>query len=590
MLIFGLQMSGWASPTRLVLAVDGVAYRDLAALQAGVIHTNFLGRKTLRRAFTSEEGYYPVSRMVSTFPSTSDVAWTDIFGDRPLPGYQRTYYSEAANEEVSINGVTTTMEHERQMDYQLQNGIFRALGYLHPVDTCRLEMFNAVRAFRRTRSDRRDFFVYLRGTDDAQHLDRDIMKLLCDLDRKLQRLRAAYRAENGRDLEIVLLSDHGHNHAGRGKRVEIEAFLKNHDYHVCKAIHGPEDVVLPTVGVESWVEIHNDPAVTEKLTQQLCRLEGVDIITACLPGQTNHFLVMNAKCERAVVEYRPQDNSFRYVAEQGDPLTYLPVIASLQHEHQLDADGFAPGEVWMKATLQHHYPLAMERIASGFSQNTLNPATILISLDNHYVHDSWLIDMGSRLVTCGSTHGGLDDLCSDGIVLSNFRPTYDTSSARVAAQFNYFDDVKDFRALESGAEWFTKREQARVRIKRRPLDLDLSRLPDRGVFLGAWSPSFLKMHGDIPLHAVIEKAQSAGPVHVGRGQVVPEPKKIQREFPGLGSTMSGPSQERVYRLPNDLVLEPREEYKLSGWLDDKLQTPLFTLYFATDSAGRPLVY
>ena len=118
--------------------------------------------------------------MVSTFPSTSDVAWTDIFGDQPLPGYQRTYYSEAANKEVSINGVTTTMEHERQMDYQLQNGIFRALGYLHPVDTCRLEMFNAVRAFRRTRSDRRDFFVYLRGTDDAQHLDRDIMKLLCD--------------------------------------------------------------------------------------------------------------------------------------------------------------------------------------------------------------------------------------------------------------------------------------------------------------------------------------------------------------------------------------------------------------------------
>jgi hypothetical protein len=590
MLVACLQLSGGASPTRLVLAVDGVAYRDLAALQAGVIHTNFLGWKTLRRAFTAEEGYYPVSRMISTFPSTSDVAWTDIFGDRPLPGYQRTYYSEAANEEVSINGVTTTMEHERQMDYQLQNGIFRALGYLHPVDTYRLEMFNALRAFRRTRSERSDFYVYLRSTDDAQHLDRDIMKLLCDLDQKLQRLRAAYRAENGRDLEIVLLSDHGHNHAGRGKRVEIEPFLKNLGYHVSKSIHGAEDVVLPTVGVESWVEIHNDQAVTEKLAQQLCHLEGVDIITACLPGQRNHFLVMNSRGERAIIEWRPQANSFRYVAGQGDPLAYLPVMASLQQSHQLDADGFATGDVWMKATLQHHYPLAMERIASGFLRNTLNPATILISLDHRYVHDSWLIDMGSRLVTCGSTHGGLDDLCSDGIVLSNFRPTDDTSSARVAAQFNDFVGVKDFRAGESGAEWITKREQARVRIQRRPLDRDLSRLPDRGIFLCAWSPSFLKMDGNISLHGVIEKAEPARPAHVGRGQVAPAPKKIQLEFSGPQLTMSGPSQERVYHWPNDLVLVPRVEYKLAGWLDGQSQAPLFTLYFATDSTGQPLVY
>ena len=131
--------TGLALPSRLVLALDGVAYRDLKALQAGVTCTNFWGKQFQRRAFTAEEGYFPVSRMISTFPSASDVAWTDIFGDRPLPGYQRTYFSAAANAEISINGVTTSMEHERQMDWQVGNGFQRAMGYLFPLQTYKYE-------------------------------------------------------------------------------------------------------------------------------------------------------------------------------------------------------------------------------------------------------------------------------------------------------------------------------------------------------------------------------------------------------------------------------------------------------------------
>ena len=84
-----------ALPKRLVICLDGISYRDMKALQAGVTYKDAHGFQFHRQAF--HQGYFPVSRMISTFPSTSDVAWTDIFGDRPLPGYQRTYYSEAAN-------------------------------------------------------------------------------------------------------------------------------------------------------------------------------------------------------------------------------------------------------------------------------------------------------------------------------------------------------------------------------------------------------------------------------------------------------------------------------------------------------------
>ena len=63
-----------------------------------------------------------------------------------------------------------------------------------------------------------NYYAYMRSTDDAQHMSGDIFAMLCMLDEKLKGLRARYKAREGRDLEILILSDHGHNHAGPGKR------------------------------------------------------------------------------------------------------------------------------------------------------------------------------------------------------------------------------------------------------------------------------------------------------------------------------------------------------------------------------------
>ncbi len=584
--------AGLALPARLVLALDGVSYRDLKALQAGITGTNFWGKPCHRQAFTAEEGYFPVSRMVSTFPSASDVAWTDIFGDRPLPGYQRTYFSAAANSEISINGVTTTMEHERQMDWQVQNGFLRAMGYLFPRHTYEYELRGMAENFWRTKSQLANYYVYIRASDDAQHLDRNIFDMLCRLDKTLQAMRVRYRARAGRDLQIVILSDHGHNHAGRGQRVQVRAFLEQAGYRVAKSIESPKDVVLPTVGIESWVEIHNSPAATEKLAQLLCHLKGVDVLTASIPDQTNRFLVMNSKSERAVIDWNPANNSFRYAAEIGDPIHYRPVVEALARNHQLDANGFATADDWMAATMTNHYPLALERMVRGLTRSTLNPATILISLDNHYVNDGWLVQQGSRLVTCGSTHGGLDDINSDGILLSNFARTQDTSSDRVAGQFENFPDVIDFRAEENGAELVTKKEQALTRIARTPFDRDYKMLPDDDLFLRMWSPQFTNFDRTIPVGVAVEKAGCYSGVPDRRGGH--KPAGVFKQHLKLGPPIAfagNRNDERVYALPPDLMLEPQTEYKISGWIRaQKKIIRLFGFNFHTGSDGRPVAY
>lgn len=581
-----------ALPTRLVLAVDGIAYRDLAALQSGIIRTNFWGNKISRRAFTADEGYFPVSRMISTFPSASDVAWTDIFGDRPLPGYQRTYFCTAANTEISINGVTTTMEHERQMQWQEQNGVRRALGYLFPLRTYENELHAMVEHFWNDTTSATNFYVYVRASDDAQHLDRDVFAMLCQLDRQLQVLRARYQAQTGRDLQIVILSDHGHNHAGRGKRVAVRAVLEQAGYRVTTAIVTPKDVVLPTVGIESWIEVHNAPVETEALVQKLCHLDGVDILTAPVTGQTNQFLVMNSHSERAIIDWNPKQNSFRYSPERGDPLTYRPVIQALAQNHQLDADGFATADVWMDATMTHRYPLALERIVRGHQHNTLNPASILVSLDNRFVHDSWWVQTGSRLVTCRSTHGGLDDLCSNGILLSNFVRTRDTSTVRVAGQFDDFSGLKNFRAVENDAEWITKPEQAQTRIAHVPFDRDFSLLPDDGIYLRIWSPQFTQFNNAAPVAVVIEKAHVYGGVPDRRGNHPPAASSQRHlTFDQPISFHEIAANERIYALPADLILEPLTEYKISGEIQEPNKSiELFAFNFRTGADGKPLAF
>ena len=135
------------------------------------------------------------------------------------------------------------------------------------------------------------------------------------LDEQLQEMRARYRAQEGRDLQILILSDHGHNHAGSFKRVEVRALLEKAGYRITESIQQPKDVVLPTTGIEDWVEIHNAPGATKTLMPLLTRLEGADLVTGQDPDQSNRFLVMNSRGERAGIDWNPTNNTYRYSTE-----------------------------------------------------------------------------------------------------------------------------------------------------------------------------------------------------------------------------------------------------------------------------------
>lgn len=577
-------------PKRLVLLVDGVSYRDMKALQEGITYKDIKGRQFHRQGF--HQGYFPVSRMVSTFPSASDVAWTEIFGNRPLPGYQRTYFSQAANTEILRNGITTSMEYEKQMNWQVESGFRRAMAYVHPLPAFKYEVRELVKNFLNASSEDDNYYALIRSTDDAQHMGRDIFAMLCLLDEKLRELRVRYKAREGRDLEILILSDHGDNHAGAGRRVEIRPFLKKAGYRITNSIQNPKDIVLPTVGIESWVELHNSPAETERLVQLLSHLKGVDVLTAQVPGRSNRFIVVSSKGERAIIEWNSAKNSFRYSTETGDPINYQPVVEALSKKNQLDSDGFATADAWMAETLTHRYPVALERIVRGHTRVALNPASILISLSNNYVHAGWLVKNASGLVPSGGTHGALDDLNSNGILLSSFAPTKDTSTSRVAALFDGFEGLRDYRAQENDAEWISKKSQGLTTIAREPLDRCCNLLPNDEVCLRIWTPSFTHLDLETPVEVTVEKVRRFLPAQIRHGD--PKPIDAFERHLTFNLPLSFPDRcayERVYALAPDLILEPQKMYWISGQIRDaKKIIRIFKFAFHTDSRGLPAAY
>ena len=106
-----------------------------------------------------------------------------------------------------------------------------------------------------------------------------------------------------------------------------------------------------------------------------------------------------------------------------------------------------------------HYPLALERIVQGHTRITLDPATILISLGPMIMstpagsHRA----KASGLMVSGGTHGGLDnDVNSEGIVMSNFKPTTDTSSEPGGrASLTASRACGIIAPKKTGAEWVT---------------------------------------------------------------------------------------------------------------------------------------
>lgn len=438
------QPGGPAVAHRLVLALDGIDYRDIL--------------KARERGFFAE--FRPPSRLVSTFPSISDVAWHDIFGILPPRGYQRIYYSASHN---AMRGTTLDairpIEFEDRMDMAFGTKFHHLSAYLASNQVARNEVSTAVRDFFRI-TGRPTVYVYNVGPDALQHTRGDLMEYLAHLDERLRWLQRAYREQTGESLEIVLLSDHGHNHVANARFIPVAQKLKARGFNAALRLESATDVAFSVDGVTTGFGVFASTDSVPVVAAVIAAVDGIELVTS-QRSPTSFDVQGGSSTARVESRFGEGLSLYRYLPLTGDPLRYALIVDRMARDGVLDADGFADASTWLRYTADARYPAAPERIVRGHTAVTLNPAPILVSVSSGGQVGLGLVSVMNKLRPLGGTHGGLDADNSLGVVMSNFVETHDDVTGRVREQFGGFADLGMAQSRNPGARLTTVAEWSR---------------------------------------------------------------------------------------------------------------------------------
>lgn len=430
---------------RLVLALDGIDYRDIVAARE-------------RGLFA---GFREPSRLISTFPSISDIAWHEIFGVQAPRGYQRIYYSAAHNEVIGVAlDAIRPIEFEDRMDMAFGAKFHHLGAYLISNTIAKHEIDVVVGDFFKF-ADRNTIYVYNVGPDALQHTRGDLAKYLDHLDQKLEELQAKYLQRTARALEIVVVSDHGHNRAVDAKFLPVVKALQSHGFRIADELRSATDVAFSVDGVTTGFGVFALPESIAPVAELLASMEGVDVVSVRVSD--DRFSV-KANGHHAEIERKrsARGDLFRYVATEGDPLQYVPIIERMRREKVLDAEGFADSPTWIRYSSSSRYPVALERIVRGHTVVTLNPAPILVSLTDEYRVGLGMVSVANRMRPLGGTHGALSSSNALGVLMTNFRDTHDDITVSASRQLDGFADLGAVRYKSSGARltnsWLLSRD------------------------------------------------------------------------------------------------------------------------------------
>ncbi len=372
-------MSNQSRPRRLLLCLDGVPHA-------------LIEQARNRGLFDS---FGPPARLLSPFPTMTNVALSAMLGASPPAGYESLYFDRTARE---LRGGIRKYIGRRtpdkipssymdDLDYQ-EPLPFEFLIYVAPEKVWRADMQRFRERFKAA-PQTRDYFAFLKATDGLLHAqgpDR-LAVALESLDKILKEIRAFC----GNETEIVMFSDHGMN-LEENRRVDLASTLQRRGFRV----------IIPAFGLCSYAAIycHDDQRIPEIATASV-EVKGIDFAVY----KDGAEVVVESARGRARIGYDPAMDSYRYVRVSGDPL-----------ELKSFPDGFAADSVWFERTAAHRYPNAVANIyKSLFTPRVKHTADILLSLHDGYYY-GW--SPFGRFVRLAATHGNALQGSSNAFLMS----------------------------------------------------------------------------------------------------------------------------------------------------------------------------
>ncbi|HKS27125.1 MAG TPA: alkaline phosphatase family protein [Pyrinomonadaceae bacterium] len=384
--------AGESRPRRLLLCLDGVPLEVMRAAKSRGLFDNFNAP----------------SRLLSPFPTMTNIALATMMRASAPLGYESLYFDRKAREMRGGVGkyigrrtpdkVPSTYMDE--LDYQ-EPLPFEYLVYVAPEMVWRADMRRFRERFREA-PQTRDYFAFLKGTDGLLHIrGRERLDVaLVSLDKILREIQAGC----GHETEIVVFSDHGMN-LEENRRVHLQTHLRRNGYQITDKFQerASRRVALPAFGLIGFSALYcADEEAAATLADSLAELEGVDF---SLFSEGAGVVCVRGEKGKARIHRRKEagETFYRYELLENDPLALKEIAGRLAGEGEMNAEGFASSEAWLRHTHSHIYPDALENLfASLQGERVRHPADVLVSLKDGYYYGSSIF---SRFVKLAATHG-----------------------------------------------------------------------------------------------------------------------------------------------------------------------------------------
>jgi hypothetical protein len=398
-------------PRRLLLCLDGVPFEVVMEAKS-------------RGMF---DIFRDPARLLSPFPTLTNVALAEMLGATPPNGYESLYFDREAGElrggvrkyigrRTPDKVLSSYMD---ELDYQ-EPLAFEFLIYVATDAVWRADM----RRFRErflSAPPSRDFFGFLKATDGLLHIGGParLIVALRSLDRLLREIQKAA----GSETEIVLFSDHGMN-LEENRRVKLQTHLRGSGYEVVNHMRRPRGrrrVAAPGFGLCGYAALYcGEETDRAEVADALGGLEGVDFSVYREEGGVAAVVKGACGSARILQASRGGETFYRYEQLDGDPLELSEEVHALSAEGRLDEAGFACDADWLARTWGHTYPDALANLyGSVYSPRVRHTADVLISLRDGYYYGATPF---SHMVRLLATHGNALRASSTAFVMSTHRP------------------------------------------------------------------------------------------------------------------------------------------------------------------------
>ena len=375
-------MIGQSRRRRLLLGLDGVPHKLMEA-ECG---------RGLFDSFSSP------ARLLSPFPTMTNVALSAMLGATPPAGYESLYFDRKARE--LRGGISKYLgrrtpdkvpsSYMDDLDYQ-EPLPFEFLIYVAPEKVWRADMQRFRERFKAAPQNR-DYFAFLKATDGLLHAQGParLAVALESLDKILKEIRSYC----GDETEIVMFSDHGMN-LEDNRRVALASTLQRRGFKV----------VIPAFGLCSYAALYcQDENLIPEVARASVEVTGVDFAVY----KDAADVVVESSRGQARIEYEPATDRYRYVIVSGDPLQ----LGAFPNTAETDA-------TWFERTAGHRYPNALANVyKSLFTPRVKHTADVLISMNDGYYY-GW--SPFGRFVRLRATHGNALQASSNAFLMSTHR-------------------------------------------------------------------------------------------------------------------------------------------------------------------------